>query len=111
MMKINVLGTEYTIKVLSVAEDSFLEKADGYCDKTTKEIVVKAEDKENELGNYAEYMKKVKRHEIVHAFLFESGLQENFKHADEWGHEETMVDWIAVQFPKMLVAFKEADAL
>ena len=110
MMKINILGTEYTVEVLSKKEDAFLENFDGYCDKTTKKIVVKAEDESNELEDYSVYLKKIKRHEIIHAFLFESGLHENFNH-DEWGHDETFVDWVAVQFPKMIKAFQEADAL
>lgn len=109
-LKIDVLGTKYTIKVLSVEEDPYLSKCDGYCDKTTKQIVVQAKDDDTELGDYDVYLKKVKRHEIIHAFLFESGLHENFKH-DQWGHDETMVDWIAVQFPKLLTAFKAADCL
>lgn len=109
-MKINVLGTEYTIEVLSEKEDTFLEKADGYCDKTGKRIVVKAEDEKSELECYDIYLKKVKRHEIIHAFLFESGLHENFRH-NEWGHDETQIDWFAVQFPRLLETFKAADAL
>ncbi len=109
-MKIDVLGTKYTVQVLSVKEDSFLNTCDGYCDKTTKRIVVKAKDDGAELGNYEVYLKKVKRHEIIHAFLFESGRHENFKH-DEWGHDETMIDWFAVQFPKLTAAFKAADCL
>lgn len=109
-MKIDVLGTKYTIIVTTTAKDRFLENCDGYCDKTTKMIVVKAEESDNELGNYDEYLKKVKRHEIIHAFLFESGLHENFKHPG-WGHDETTIDWFAVQFPKLLQAFKAADCL
>lgn len=109
-MKINVLGTEYTVEVLSKKEDAFLEEADGYCDKTVKKIVVKAEDDGNELKDYSVYLKKIKRHEIIHAFLFESGLHENWKH-EQWGHDETMIDWVAIQFPKLLEAFKAADAL
>ena len=109
-MKIDVLGTKYTIQVLSAAKDSMLNTCDGYCDKTTKRIVVKAKDDGADLGNFEVYLKKVKRHEIIHAFLFESGLHENFKH-DEWGHDETMIDWFAVQFPKLTAAFKAADCL
>ena len=30
---------------------------------------------------------------------------------NEWGTDETLVDWIALQFPKMEKAFKEADCL
>lgn len=109
-MKIDVLGTKYTVTVTTAQKDPFLLNCDGYCDKTTKQIVVKAKDNENELGNYDVYLKKIKRHEIIHAFLFESGLHENFNHK-EWGHDETMVDWVAVQFPKLMTAFKAADCL
>ena len=110
MKKINVLGTEYTIEIIPKSEDVFLKKADGYCDKTTKRIVVSAKDETNELDDYSVYLKTMLRHEIIHAFLFESGLHNNFTHP-EWGHDETMVDWIAVQFPKLMKAFEEADAL
>ena len=110
ILKIDVLGTKYTVVVTTVAKDSFLKNCDGYCDKTSKKIVVKAKDSSCELDDYEVYLKKIKRHEIIHAFLFESGLHENFKH-NEWGHDETTVDWFAVQFPKLLKAFKEADAL
>lgn len=110
MKKVNILGTEYTITIASRVEDTFLEKCDGYCDKTSKRIVVTSKSDDCELDCFEDYQKQCIRHEIVHAFLFESGLHANFKH-DEWGHEETMVDWIAVQFPKMLKVFKEADCL
>jgi hypothetical protein len=111
MQKVNILGTEYTIEIKSKEQDKFLKGfRDGYCDKTSKKIVVRAEDEESELDDYGIYLKSIIRHEIVHAFLFESGLHENFSHP-QFGHEETMVDWIAVQFPKMLQAFKEADCI
>lgn len=109
-MKIDVLGTKYTVTVTTAQKDPFLNDCDGYCDKTSKKIVVKAKDDSNQLDNFDVYLKKVKRHEIIHAFLFESGLHENFKH-DDWGHDETMIDWVAVQFPKLLAAFKAADCM
>ena len=83
---------------------------DGYADKTSRKIVISTEDEDSELADYDVYRKKIMRHEIIHAFLFESGLHENFKH-EEWGHEETMIDWVAVQFPKMLEVFREAGCL
>lgn len=110
MKKVNILGTEYTIEIKTREEDEFLERMDGYCDKTSHKIVVLAEPKDHELEIYSEYQKKITRHEIIHAFLFESGLQENFKH-QEWGHDETMIDWIAIQFPKLMQAFKEVDCI
>ena len=109
-MTVNILGTVYSVYARSEEEDKYLKDCDGYCDKTTKEIVVKAESEDCDLGDYEVYRKKVLRHEIIHAFLFESGLHENFRHS-EFGHDETYVDWIAVQFPKMIAAFTEVDAL
>lgn len=110
--KINVLGTEYTIEYLKKEEDQYLKKGtvDGYCDQSSKRIVLRAKDETDELDDYSVYLKKNTRHEIVHAFLFESGFGSNFQHT-AWGHEETMVDWIAYQFPKMLQVFKDAECL
>lgn len=107
-MIVNILGTDYTIEERSKTEDSYLENCDGYCDKTTKLIVVGTDN--TDLENFDVYRKKVMRHEIIHAFLYESGLHENFKH-EQWGHDETMVDWIAVQFPKIYKVFRRAGCL
>ena len=109
MTTINVLGSTYTIRCMSEAENPLLKDCDGYTDKTTRQIVVAAAPPDCELGAYTVYYKKVLRHEIIHAFLFESGLHENWKHCE--GHDEGYVDWIAVQFPKLLKAFEEAGAL
>ena len=57
------------------------------------------------------YFKSCLRHEIIHAFLNESGLKDNFEHVNRMGHEETMVDWIAVQFPKIAAVYKELGIL
>jgi len=47
------------------------------------------------------------RHELIHAFLFKSGLDA----CAEWARNEEMVDWLAIQFPKLMKAFQEADCL
>ena len=104
ILKIDVLGTEYTIV------EKHLDDCDGYCDKTTHEIAITSKDENTNLGDFEQYRKKILRHEIIHAFLFESGLHENWEHKP-FGHDETYVDWIAVQFPKLLKAFKAADCL
>ena len=109
MICVNVLGTEYSIHIRSAAEDPFLNNCDGYTDKTVRKIVIAAKDVDNELEDFRSYQQKVLRHEIVHAFLFESGLHECWSH--DGGHDETFVDWIAVQFPKLLTAFKTVDAI
>ena len=110
-MKINILGSEWTIEYRSPAEDELLlNTKDGYTDVSVKLIVIINEVNDNELQDFISYRKHILRHEIVHAFMFESGLGHNVEHKP-YGQEETMVDWIAFQFPKIYRAFVEADAL
>lgn len=105
-----ILGTKYTIKEQSFKENSMLEDCDGYCDWTSKEIVVERE-MTGTLGDMEVYIRKVLRHEIVHAFLFESGLAESSAKSEAWAKNEEMVDWIAQQGEKICKAWREASAL
>lgn len=106
--KVNILGTEYTIFLQS--EDKRLANCDAFCDKTTKELHICRLDDDCDLGNPKAYEDKLVRHEIVHAFLYESGLTECWEHK-ETGHEETVVDWIATMAPKLLKAFQDAECI
>lgn len=114
-MKINVLGVEYDVR--EVTPDQMPDGADGYCDLSERICAVDgyAEEKaktpaqrlkESILSDLDVQIKKNKRHEIVHAFLNESGLWEN-----SWARNEEMVDWIAIQGPKIYAAWKAAGAL
>ena len=51
-MKINILGTKYTVIITTAQKDSFLKQVDGYCDKTSKKIVVRDRDDSCELENF-----------------------------------------------------------
>jgi len=110
-MKINILGTEYEILIQNVSENEKLEECDGLCEHYSKKIVVsdfeEAEKDKMCVENLDEYRKKVLRHEIVHAFFGESGLRGNSSYAED----EELVDWIAIQAPKLFKAFKEAECL
>lgn len=111
MKKVNILGTEYTI-ILDVPEKDMLKDADGYMDNSTKTIkIVKLEQCEGSLTDLEEYKRKVLRHEIIHAFFYESGMWICSGTSDAWGCDETITDWLAIQIPKMLEVFKEADCL
>lgn len=111
MITINILGTRYEFCERTLAEDEYLKNCDGYCDKTSKTICITTKKPEHDDDVFDVYIKKVKRHEIIHAFMNESGLQENFEHPNRYGHDETTIDWFAIQFTKLLAAFKEADCL
>lgn len=110
--RLTILGTVWTLREAAKEDDPGLENCDGYTDRSTKMMVVqgKGAGGPHEVADYQAYLKDIKRHEIVHAFLYESGLAADFEHT-QYGHEETMVDWIALQFPKMLEVFKAADAI
>lgn len=105
-MKANILGTTYKIKRKTLKNSN----ADGWCDNTNKTIVIR-KDNYNNVGNFEYLMKKQLRHEIIHAYLSESGLQSNFENCTQWGHNETMVDWIAIQFPKIYKTYEELNIL
>ena len=118
-MKINVLGTEYEIVFRTYDELKIFEDKgwDAYTDSIKKKIVIGNTKTfpgyEEETEEYCLMCEKeTLRHEIVHAFLNESGLQScSLKPSNGWAKNEEVVDWIALQFPKMLEAFKAAGCL
>lgn len=108
-MKIKVLGTEYEIiKNAKESEYPILKRADGYTDSTIKKIVIKNMEKdEDSVDDLEKYTNKVLRHEIIHAFMYESGLDGESIYA----RNEELIDWIAIQFEKMLGVFIEVGAI
>lgn len=105
---INILGSTWTVKKQSEDENEILKSCDGYCDWTVREIVVLGEKFDCDLGDKDKHVEKVMRHEIVHAFLFESGLAECSGGSCSWAKNETMVDWFARQGLKIYKAWQDA---
>lgn len=118
-MKLNILGTEYSVAMFAYDERPEFKKnsIDGFCDSISKEIIIcdmkTYPGYEEENPGYLNIVEKqILRHEIVHAFFNESGLQDScLQYSGGWAKNEEMVDWIALQAPKLLKAFEEADAL
>ncbi len=101
-MNINILGTEYELITDGTIEAyPDLEGSDGYCNYQLKQIVISKEDDDGTVS-YARYLEKVLRHEIIHAYLYESGLH-------DYTNDESIVDWMAIQFPKINKLFEELD--
>lgn len=109
--KINILGSEWSVKFGNEKEYPNLAKMDGYTDLSIREIVVDdMEASQGQIGAKSDlesYQKQVVRHEIIHAFLLESGLDSNSNSADSWAINEEMVDWFAIQTPKIFKLFYE----
>jgi len=112
--KINILGVNYKIYDANEEKEVRLKTNWGFCDFHAKEIYIRDDiDKETDetCKNLKDFKNKVLRHEIIHAFLYESGLRENTLKLEAWAENEEMVDWIAIQFPKLLKIFKELNIL
>ena len=118
-MKISILGTEYAIEVRKYGEDASFDalRISGYCDDCTKQLVI------CDMSTHPEYehenpavtacvQKETVRHEIIHAFFSESGLTDSSNPTlGAWAKNEEMVDWFALQGPKIYKAWQEAEAL
>lgn len=117
MQTVNILGTEYRIETHKVSEDSYLQKEQlaGYCDEESKLIVI-ADMSEEKYFPYMDeksqetYRKKTLRHEITHAFFNESGLSASAnQYSGAWTKNEEMIDWFAIQSPKIMQVFIQLD--
>lgn len=106
MNKINILGTEYEIIINN--DDLIKMNADGLCNYYSKRIDIReCEQLLDEIANSEEqYVRhqEVLRHEVIHAFLNESGLM-------NYSNDETLVNWIAMQFPKMFDVFEKLQCV
>lgn len=106
---VNVLGQEYKIVYECEDENIRLKDADGYLESYAKEIHIdksifeQDNDDPLQMKDLDIYGRKVIRHEIIHAFILESGLWECCK----WAQDEELTDWIARQFPKMKDCFEK----
>ncbi len=76
----------------------------GYCDHTSKMICIEDgssyKDDIDVSDKIEVLLKQTLRHEMIHCFLHESGLD----FSSDWAKNEEMVDWFALQFPKLLKA-------
>lgn len=116
MKEIYILGSLYTIEYRSIKKDRKLDTREGYTDLYTKQIIIaNVEERDYFQNELKEKIVKVKnkilRHEIVHAFLYESGLDVNSNDVESWADNEEMVDWIAIQSPKILKVYRELRCL
>ena len=110
---VDILGTEYKINfVLEDSEPLTDKNSDGFIDESTKEIYISIFKPDNtSLKDLFYYQKQVLRHEIIHAFMFESGLAQCSDGVNAWAQNEEMVDYFARMHNKIHRSFIEAGAL
>ena len=105
--KVTILGQDYALLQGTEKQYPVLKDANGYVDLYAKKIIIDEtfgtpdsgfKSKKPELA-----INHLYRHEIIHAFFSESGISYNLTNEEE----ESLVDWIALQFPKMKKIFDE----
>lgn len=96
MSDINILGTNYKFEIVEEKSEK-LDGSDGGITKYfEKKIYVNGDNEE------ISDLNRVIRHEIIHAFLYESGLP-------EYSHDEKIVDWLAMQIPKIVKIYEPLE--
>lgn len=105
-MKIDVLGTKYDVELLDERDESMKAlNADGYTDFSIKSIKIlkNKEEDATKQKDLMKYQNMVFRHELIHAFLYECGIDSGMQF-----HNEECVDFFAMQFGKLEKIFKDA---
>lgn len=114
--KVKILGTTYTVSIVPFDKDKALEHRFGYTAVKDRKIVVGDLDtldswkNENRVAKDRQ-MHETIRHEVIHAFLHESGLWNCSYKTGAWAMEEEIVDWIAMQMPKIVAVCKELGCI
>lgn len=101
---VNILGTEYEIQSSEDIHKTLMTTQNtGECDMYAKVISISPQEfitnDNRENVNKAIY-NICMRHEILHAFFHEAGV-------DKYSADEILVDFIAMQFPKLKKIFEE----
>lgn len=104
--RVSVLGTDYIIlQDCNTTENLNNKGLDGETNLYSKTISICniADMLEPDSTAYEKSVryKETMRHEIIHAFFHESGL-------DDYCRDEVLVDYLAKQWNKMSIAFQEA---
>lgn len=100
---VNILGTEYAVRFDHKEKDS-----DGQAFFYKKEISLRQTEEMLEddvtLGEKEQRQKEVFRHELFHAFFFEGT-------GADYAYDENLINFLAVNSPKIFKVFQELDIL
>ena len=96
---VSILGTDYKVCLTSnESKYPILKDCNGYIDDSIKLLVIRNEfiKEDSAMENPSDTILKNIRHEVIHAFLYESGLDFDSSKANHWAVNEEMVDYFAI---------------
>lgn len=103
-----VKGTKWTVNFVSVTGDKPQWKG-RTASVGIKKIQLNAAEisaARDEQGMFVDY-REVINHELIHAFLFECGLNNACSGTSNWSRNEEMVDWFANEMPDITTAVNQ----
>lgn len=103
---INILGSEWKILYGNKNDYPLLEGVSGYTDNSARKIIIGEKPDYFEPENFESVQRRIIRHEIIHAYFYESGMDGDLENI-EFGVPELYVDWFAIQSPKIFKTFDE----
>lgn len=110
-VSVNILGTEYTFIYTSAEYDSELKDLSGLCDFALKIIKIEQaiyfNDCRDNPERFAVIIYSVIRHEMIHAFFYECGLDSESSYATN----EELIDWLALKIPQISQTMEKAGVL
>lgn len=109
----NVLGTDWTLRFEDESCSPRYQEHNGWCDSSTKQchVCYRTQNKMT-LENPYDFYNSIARHEVIHAFLYESGIvSAAIIRTNKWCKDEMMIDWMATQMPKIYEVFKHLEIM
>lgn len=98
--KVSILGVTYDVYIASAEQEATLKNRSGCVDTTVKNIFINSElfkRDESTVKNLSSIIQETLTHEIIHAFIDESGLGDPYQ-------SEVMVNWFTLMLNKIYVA-------
>ena len=109
-ISINIMGSNWEIIFQTKKENKQFSDLDGYTDYSVHKIYIRLFEKgEYDIEDLSAERRSTLRHEIYHAFMGESGLRFNTNTVKSWATNEEMIDWLAIQYPKIHKVFKQLN--
>lgn len=106
-----IMGTEYTFLYTTAECDPELEGLIGLCDSILKVIKIEQavfqDNHKDNTDRFALAIFSVIRHEIIHAFFYECGLDGE----SEYAQNEELIDWIALKIPQITKTMQNIGVL
>lgn len=105
-LKVNILGTDYTLANESSEINPKMKDAAGLCEVYSKRIIIDTSPKnyEDTVENFDDFCHRALRHEGFHALFHEVGLTDYYE-------DETLVEMLAILYPRIKKIMDTLDSI